>query len=120
MADPPIQAHFLIDGLAGLLELLLVVTLGAVEQRANDTVMQIESVPIRTTTSSLSALKLPRRLIRLPATSNTLLLPGTAPGLSRRDAFWKSWQAKPNRGAAAMTIENRKPELMALWEFQLS
>jgi len=42
MADPPIQAHLLIDGLAGLLELLLVTALGTVEQPADEAVVQID------------------------------------------------------------------------------
>ena len=41
-ADPAIQAHFVIDGLAGCLELLCMLVLGSIEQLADDAVMQAD------------------------------------------------------------------------------
>ena len=42
LADAPVQAHLVVDGLARGLELLLVFVLGRVEQLADDAVVQVD------------------------------------------------------------------------------
>jgi hypothetical protein len=42
LADAPVQAHLGVDGLAGCLELLLMLVLGGVEQLAQDAVVQVD------------------------------------------------------------------------------